>query len=223
MSDLPYTKAVIFGASGGIGAALADALPVDTVVRLSRQAGDFDLRDESSIQRAAARCADADFVFDATGALEIDGIGPEKSIIAVDAANMADQFALNAIGPMMILKHVMPHLARDRQTLFASLSARVGSIGDNRLGGWISYRAAKAALNQIIHTSAIEMTRRNKASICVALHPGTVDTALTRKYVGSHPSVTPQEAAQNLIAVMQKMTPDHTGGFYDWKGVQVPW
>lgn len=220
---MTYTKAVIFGASGGIGTALAEALPIDDVLRLSRSNGDFDLRDEASIRDAALRCVGADLVIDATGALELEGSAPEKTIQAVDPAVMAAQFAVNAIGPMMILKHVAPKMARNRQTLFASLSARVGSIGDNRLGGWISYRAAKAALNQIIHTSAIELSRRNAQSICVAVHPGTVETPLTRKYVGAHPSVSPDEAAANLLNVMASLTPDQTGGFFDWTGAAVPW
>jgi NAD(P)-dependent dehydrogenase (short-subunit alcohol dehydrogenase family) len=103
------------------------------------------------------------------------------------------------------------------------LSARVGSIGDNRLGGWYSYRAAKAALNQIIHTTSIELSRSHPQSICVALHPGTVKTDLTEKYVGSHPAVTPDKAAQQLLSVLETLSPTQTGLFFDWAGKKVAW
>ena len=107
--------------------------------------------------------------------------------------------------------------------VFAALSARVGSIGDNRLGGWYSYRTAKAALNQMIHTAAIELSRKRPESVCVALHPGTVATPFTEKYLGRHPSVTPQEAAQNLLAVLDGLGPRDTGLFFDWQGERVAW
>ncbi len=134
-----------------------------------------------------------------------------------------DQFALNAVGPALILRHAARLLPRDRRAVFAVLSARVGSIGDNRLGGWVSYRASKAAVNQIVHTAAIELARTHKQAICVVLHPGTVQTEFTRKYLGRHPAVAPDTAAANLLSVVQRLTPDDTGGFFDWAGKPVPW
>ncbi len=164
-----------------------------------------------------------DLIFVATGALEINGAVPEKSIRQISATSMADQFALNCIGPSLILKHSLPLLPKDRRAVFAALSARVGSIGDNRLGGWYAYRTAKAALNQMIRSASIEVSRSHNQAICVALHPGTVATDFTAKYLGRHPSVPPAEAAQNLLSVINDLTPDQTGQFFDWQGKAVPW
>ena len=164
-----------------------------------------------------------DCIIVATGALEIDGATPEKSIRAIDRKAMLDQFALNAVGPAMILTHVQDLLPRDGRSVVGMLSARVGSIGDNRIGGWISYRSAKAALNQIVHTASIELTRTHPESICVALHPGTVATPFTEKYLGRHPSVPPEHSAANLLEVMAGLTPADSGGFFDWAGKAVPW
>ena len=159
----------------------------------------------------------------ASGALEIDGARPEKALKQVTAQAMTDQFALNCIGPSLVLKHAVRLLPRDRRCVFAALSARVGSISDNGFGGWYSYRTAKAALNQMIHTGAIELARSHREAVCVALHPGTVATAFTAKYLGRHPSVPPQEAAQNLLAVTDGLTPADSGQFFDWQGKRVPW
>lgn len=220
------TRILILGASGGIGSALAEAHrgQGDEVVGLSRSADGFDITREASVD---AHLTALEGVFDriivATGALEIDGAEPEKTIKAVRAQAMADQFALNSIGPALVLRHAGKLLTRDRAAVMAVLSARVGSIGDNRMGGWISYRAAKAAVNQIVHTAAIELARTHKHSICVALHPGTVATPFTEKYLGRHPSVPAAEAAQNLIRVMDGLSPAQTGAFFDWAGKPVPW
>jgi NAD(P)-dependent dehydrogenase (short-subunit alcohol dehydrogenase family) len=218
-------RAVIFGASGGIGAALCAALGNRAeVVTLSRRENGLDLTDEATIAAAVAPLDGTfDLVFVATGALVIDGHGPEKSLRALSADSMAAQFALNAVGPALVLKHMVRHLPRDRVSRFAVLSARVGSIGDNALGGWYSYRAAKSALNQLIHTASIEVARTHPQSIVVALHPGTVDTALTAAHAGGHPTVTPAEAAANLLRVLDGLTPTETGGFFDWKGETIPW
>jgi len=136
---------------------------------------------------------------------------------------MMDQFALNAVGPALVLRHASKLMPGDRRAVFAVLSARVGSIGDNRLGGWISYRSAKAAVNQIVHTAAIELSRSHPQSICVALHPGTVETPFTEKYLGRHHAVPPEEAAGNLLNVVDGLTPAESGGFFDWAGKAVPW
>jgi len=164
-----------------------------------------------------------DVVLVATGALEIDGAAPEKTIKSISQKAMLDQFALNAVGPALVLRHAGDLLRRDAPCVFAVFSARVGSIGDNRIGGWISYRSAKAAVNQIVRTAAIELARSHKNSICVALHPGTVKTAFTAKYLARHPAVAPSEAAENLLAVIDGLTPADTGQFFDWAGKPVPW
>ena len=218
--------ALIIGASGGIGRALNDHLTTDgvKVTRLARSTDGFDLTDPDGAERMLASLSDPfDLIMVASGALEINGMGPEKSMRALSAKAMMDQFALNAVGPALVLKHVHRLLPRDRRSVIAVLSARVGSIGDNRLGGWVSYRAAKAAVNQIVHTAAIELARTHKQAICVALHPGTVKTAFTEKYLARHPAVEPNEAAANLLSVINGLTPADSGSFYDWAGKRVPW
>ena len=182
----PQLRALIIGASGGIGAAFVAALSNDKtyaeVIGLSRSQDGLDLTKEASIERLAdMQVGEFDLIICATGALEIDGQGPEKTIARLSPATMAQQFQVNAIGPALILKHFSPLLAQARRSVFAVLTARVGSIDDNRLGGWISYRAAKAAANQILRTSAIEITRKRPQSIVVALHPGTVETKLAAR------------------------------------------
>lgn len=223
-------KATVIGATGGIGGALADRLEADphcaVLVRLSRKETGFDLGDEATIARAAAEIrqdhGEMDLVFDATGALEIDGIGPEKSLRAIDPVVMARQFAVNAIGPALIFKHFAPLMPRGRRAALATLSARVGSIGDNRLGGWISYRAAKAALNQIVRTASVEIARTHPHAVVVAMHPGTVATALTAPF--RHGEATaPSQAAEQLLAVLDGLPSSSTGGFFAFDGQAVGW
>lgn len=219
-------RAMVIGASGGIGAAVAAALAARgiEVVGLSRSDDGLDVTDEASVAKhLGALEGTFDLVFVATGALEIDGVPPEKTIRDLTPQAMADQFALNCIGPAMVLKYAIPLLPKDRRAVIAVLSARVGSIGDNRLGGWYAYRTAKAAVNQVVHTTAIEVARTHRAAICVALHPGTVATEFTRDYLGRHPSVTPEDAAENLLSVIDGLTPEDTGGFFDWAGKAVAW
>jgi NAD(P)-dependent dehydrogenase (short-subunit alcohol dehydrogenase family) len=219
-------RALVIGSSGGIGAALVAALEArgSSVTGLSRSGDGLDITEEARVAAAAAaHPGPFDLVFDATGALEIEGRGPEKAIAAITPEAMAAQFALNAIGPALLIKHFHETLPREGRAVFATLSARVGSIGDNRLGGWISYRASKAALNQIVRTAAIEVKRKRPEAVVVALHPGTVRTGLTARYAGRHPTVTPEEAAGNLIAVLDGLTPGHSGGFFAWDGKAIPW
>jgi NAD(P)-dependent dehydrogenase (short-subunit alcohol dehydrogenase family) len=218
--------ALIIGASGGIGAAVREQLEARgvAVTCLSRSVEGFDLMEPDRASRMLDRLSGPfDLVLVASGALEISGNAPEKTIRSVSARAMMDQFALNAVGPALVLSRAHQLLPRQRRSVFAVLSARVGSIGDNRMGGWISYRAAKAAVNQIVHTSAIELARTHKQAICVALHPGTVKTEFTRKYLGRHPAVEPGEAARNLLSVIGGLLPADTGGFFDWAGKPVPW
>ena len=218
--------ALVIGASGGIGSAVCAALEARgvAVTGLSRSADGLDVTDESSVARVLGGLAGPfDLVFVATGALELDGRGPEKSLKHLEAEAMVAQFRLNCVGPSMVLKHAARLLPRDGRAVFAALSARVGSIGDNGFGGWYSSRTAKAALNQMIHTGAIELGRTHKGAICVALHPGTVETALTADYAKGHPTVPAEEAAANLLSVINGLVPEDTGQFFDWQGERVPW
>ena len=219
-------RALIVGASGGIGSAVAAGLDASgaQVVRLSRREDGLDVTDEGSVEAVlGALDPPFDLVLVATGALVVDGHEPEKSLRALTAKGLADQFALNAVGPALVLKHALRLLPRDRRAVFAALSARVGSIGDNRLGGWHSYRAAKAALNQILHGAAVELRRTHPEAIVLALHPGTVATGFTAKYAGHHPTVSPEEAAGNLLRVIKGATPEMSGGFHDYAGRGIPW
>jgi len=224
--------AVVFGASGGIGSALLATLSsTDSfrqVVGFSRRSSPpIDLLDEASLERAAtfaAELGELRLVIDATGFLHDDLQGPEKNWRQLDAGNLARSFALNAIGPALIMKHVLPRLPRSGKVVFATLSARVGSIGDNRLGGWYAYRASKAALNQLVRTAAVELARRSPEGICVALHPGTVDTPLSVPFApAGHDTHTPAKAAGHLLSVVEKLSAEANGGFFDWRGAPVPW
>jgi NAD(P)-dependent dehydrogenase (short-subunit alcohol dehydrogenase family) len=224
--------AVVFGASGGIGSALARALRrVETfaqVVAISRATEPaIDLLDEASIERAAKFASgqgELRLVIDATGFLHDARQKPEKSLRQIDPGNLARAFALNAIGPALIMKNVLPLLPQEGKAVFATLSARVGSIGDNRLGGWYAYRASKAALNQLVRTAAVELARRSPDAICVALHPGTVATTLSAPFEASGLEIhAPAAAARHLLAVAEQLTPSANGGFFDWRGQPVPW
>lgn len=219
-------RALVIGSSGGICAALGTALSRQgaQVVGLSRRVDGLDITDEVSVSAVMGRLEGAfDTVIVATGALELGGACPEKSLRNLTAETMQQQFAVNAVGPALVLKHAARLLPRDRPARFAALSARVGSIGDNALGGWYSYRAAKAALNQLIHTGAIELARSHPQSVVVTLHPGHVATPLSLKYGGNLASVSAEEAAQNLIRVLDGLIPADSGGFFDWAGKAIPW
>ena len=219
-------QALVIGASGGIGGALCTELASQgwQVMGLSRSIDGLDVTDEASIaQHLGALKGPFQRIIIATGALEIDGHAPEKALKHLSAEGMALQFALNTIGPALVMKHAVALLPRDAPCVVAALSARVGSIEDNRAGGWHSYRAAKAALNQIIRGAAIELGRSHKHAVCVALHPGTVATSFTEKYLGRHPAVPAPEAAANLIQVMDGLRPADSGQFFDWAGKRVAW
>ena len=220
-------NALVLGATGGIGAAVMAALDSDgwTVTGLSRADG-LDWRVPARAEAAlltAAKTGPFQMIFDATGALEIDGHRPEKSLSAIDAGAMEAQFAVNAIGPALILKHYKALIPGEGRAVFATLSARVGSIGDNRLGGWIAYRASKAALNQIVRTAAVEIARTRPEAAVVALHPGTVHTGLSEDFVRKEDVFTPAEAAQKLLSVLDGLGPAATGGFFAYDGTAIPW
>lgn len=229
MTSLPKDyRAIVIGASGGIGAAIHHALTDDKdcgeVIGLSRSGTGLDLTDETAVADAAATLSgDFHLIFCATGALTIDGIGPEKSLRQISPDAMMKQFALNAVGPALVLKHFAPKLARKERALMGFLSARVGSIGDNRLGGWISYRAAKAALNQIVHTASIELSRTHPQAVIAALHPGTVATSLTAAYAAGHQPMAPDESASLLLTVLDNLAPSQTGGFHAYDGSPIVW
>lgn len=224
-------RAIVIGASGGIGGAVLSLLEADArcayALPLSRSKDDLDITDEKSVAVAASRLGDQrgtfDLIFNATGALTIDGVGPEKSIKAINPLQMAKQFAVNAIGPALLLKHFAPLLKREEKCVFASLSARVGSIGDNRLGGWISYRASKAAQNQITRTAAIEIMRTNSQAIVVALHPGTVATDLSQPFTKGRDRFEPEESAARLLKTIDALTADQTGQFFAYDGSRIEW
>lgn len=224
--------AVIFGASGGIGSALTRHLQAQNkythVIPLSRSSDPaIDLLDEASLQMAishAANFGELRLMIDATGFLHDAQQSPEKSLRQLNADALARSFALNAIGPALIMKHALPLIPRTGKAVFATLSARVGSIADNRLGGWYSYRAAKAALNQLVKTASVELARRSKQAICVALHPGTVATSLSAPFSAQGLDVhSPDEAARHLLEVIDRLDESANGCFYDWRGQHIPW
>ena len=234
------SSAAVFGASGGIGAALALALAErgarvtagsrsGSAPRHKRVRGfSFDLDDEDSIAAAAQTLSDdlPQLVIVATGVLTLaDGTGPERSYRRLDGEAMMRVLRLNTVGPALVAKHVLPLFARDERCVFAALSARVGSIGDNRLGGWHSYRASKAALNMLLKNFAIELGRTHKQAIICGLHPGTVDTALSEPFQGNVPDgklFSPQRSAGHLLDVIDGLGPDDSGGVFDWAGERVP-
>jgi NAD(P)-dependent dehydrogenase (short-subunit alcohol dehydrogenase family) len=220
------TRSLVVGASGGIGAALLQALVArgDTVVGLSRSGDGLDVADADAVARVMGGLDGTfDTIFVATGALVIDGQGPEKTLKSLDPAVVSAQFALNAIGPMLVLKHALRLLPKDRPARFGVMSARVGSIADNALGGWYSYRAAKAALNQLIHTGAVEVARSHPQAVLALMHPGTVDTAFTAAYQPAYQKLTPAQSAEGLLRVLDSLTPAQSGGFFDVQGQVVPW
>lgn len=227
--------AVVVGASGGIGAAFEAALieegAYEVVHGLARSRGgaqQLDLRNEDSIAAAAATVAKGPpprLVIVATGVLHADGHGPEKALRDLDPAWLAQVYAVNAIGPALVAKHFLPLMPRGERTVFAALSARVGSISDNQLGGWYGYRASKAALNMLVRNLAIEERRRNSRAIMVALHPGTVDTALSRPFQGN---VQPgrlfdaERAALQLLDVIEDLKAPDSGKLFDFEGKEIP-
>lgn len=235
-------NAVVVGASGGLGQAFVVGLTrcptVSQVVRLSRSQPKggtgawypIELESEDSIVEAASAIKDSlgtlHLVIVATGVLHAgDGLQPEKSWRALSAGAMETAFRLNTTGPALIAKHLLPLLARDRKAAFAALSARVGSIEDNQLGGWYAYRASKAALNMVIKTLAIELARRHPLALCVGLHPGTVDTALSKPFQSGVPQERlfwPDQSAQHLLAVLDRLAPEDSGHLYAWDGRRIP-
>ena len=227
---------VVVGATGGIGRALVQtlqtALPHAEVLAFSRQSVPaLDLQQESSLsevaecigQRCRATGRTLRLVINATGTLH-KPYPPEKSWSQLDGAAMAHVFAINTLGPALLMKHLLPLLPRQGKAVFATLSAKVGSIGDNHLGGWYSYRASKAALNQLVRTAAVELRRRHPDAICVALHPGTVETELSTPFAKTGLDVvSPAHAAARLLQVIDGLKASDSGGFFNHDGSTLPW
>jgi NAD(P)-dependent dehydrogenase (short-subunit alcohol dehydrogenase family) len=167
-----------------------------------------------------------EWVIVATGVLTLpDGTGPERTYKRLDPAIMAQVFALNTIGPALVAKHMLPLMPRGERFVFAALSARVGSISDNRLGGWHSYRASKAALNMLLRNFALEMARTHPLGVVAGLHPGTVDSALSQPFQSGLPEgqlTAPEAAAANLLGVLARLTPEQSGRVFDFRGEEVP-
>jgi NAD(P)-dependent dehydrogenase (short-subunit alcohol dehydrogenase family) len=218
---------------------LSRASPVESVFALSRSAIEspeprvhpltLDIEDEPSIRAAAdairERVPALHLVIVATGILHGDGLEPEKTWRSLDPEALATAFRINAVGPALVAKHFLPLLARDRKAVFAALSARVGSISDNRLGGWHAYRTSKAALNMLIRTLAIELARVAPQALCVGLHPGTVNTGLSEPFQANVPEgrlFSPAFAAGRLLAVLDGLSPDQSGTVFAWDGQAVP-
>lgn len=190
----------------------------------------LEVTDEESVADLGARLRGSlgplGLVLNVSGLLHGDGQWPEKRLEDVNAAALARSFAVNAAGPLLVARELWPLLARAPRAVLANVSARVGSIGDNRLGGWYAYRASKAAQNQLTRTLAIELGRRAPRVICVALHPGTTDTGLSRPFQSRVPAgrlFSPDDAAARLLAVIDGLGPEDSGGFFAWDGQPVPW
>lgn len=223
--------AVVVGASGGIGAAVVRQLEASgrfaVVHALSRSRTGFDLEDEASIEAAAARVADGPaptLVLVATGVLH-HGFEPERGYRALTAEHMLRDYRINTVGPALVAKHFLPLVPRDQRSVFAALSARVGSIGDNRLGGWHSYRASKAALNMVLRNLAVELGRTHPQGVVAGLHPGTVDTALSQPFQrGVKPEAlsTADRSAARLLTIIDGLTPADSGGVFAWDGARIP-
>jgi NAD(P)-dependent dehydrogenase (short-subunit alcohol dehydrogenase family) len=231
--------AVVIGASGGLGAALRSSLAsgggFSQVLGLSRSgsldgAPLLDITDEASISASAdwlklqSTAQPLRLVIVATGLLHEGGAGPERSLAHLDAAYLQRVMAVNAIGPALLLKHLAPLLPREGLVKLVFISAKVGSIGDNALGGWYGYRASKAALNQIVKTASIELVRRNKLVCCVAMHPGTVETGLSEPFSKSGLNVRPATlAALEILRVVEGLSSSDNGSFVDYLGARLPW
>ena len=226
----PRFRALVVGGSGAIGGAFVEALRADpacaevlSLHRRSAPAVDFD--DEASIEAAAAAVASQGpfhLIVNAAGLLHTPRFQPEKKLGDLHYAQLLETFRSNTFGPALLLRHFSPLLDAERGVL-ALLSAKVGSIGDNRLGGWYGYRASKAALNMLVKTAAIELRRSRPQAVVVALHPGTVSSALSRPYRGDEIGRPPSLAAAQMLAVLGTLGPADSGQFVGWDGQRLPW
>lgn len=228
-------NAIIIGASGGIGGALYHALSghpkAGNILGFARtpSAGHhpIDLDDDASLIAAAATArphGPFHLIINATGRLHGDGLSPEKTWRHLEHDALTSAYQANCIGPVMAARHFLPLLAKDGKALYGFLSARVGSISDNRIGGWHGYRAAKAGLNMMIKNLAIEMAMKSREAIIIGLHPGTVATSLSKPFRGNvrHDIFTPEIAAQHLLTVINNAAPGDSGSQIGWDGRTIP-
>lgn len=233
----------VFGTGGGIGKSFVDAFANDSSVEqvhafsrnpdqdvpASVSTHKFDMLDEASIEHATeliSKSGPLHLAVVATGTLHDSHAKPEKRARDLSSLSMEHLFRVNAIGPALIGKHLLPLLDRDRKSVFAALSARVGSIQDNQLGGWHSYRASKAALNMFVKNHAIELAYSNSNAVCVTLHPGTVDTHLSEPFQRGIPKdklFSPDDAVAQMLSVIDSLTPADTGGLFAWDGQRIPY
>ena len=224
-------KALVIGSSGAIGGTFVAAFHADAkcthVQVVSRQADTgFDLLNDESISAQASLAREKgpfEIIIDATGALNIHGVGPEKSLNGLNSDHLMQSFHVNAIGPALVMRHFSPLLAKG-SSVYAKLSARVGSIADNKKGGWYGYRASKAALNMMLQTAAIELQRKNPTLRVVALQPGTVRSKLSEPYTNSQVHLLEPDASVLGMLTALKALPARTGAhFVDHKGSEIPW
>ena len=224
--------AVVIGNSGSIGSAIEKELSdqgFKNIIGFNRSSNPrLDLLNEETIAQSAQFIKDKDIpvsiVFDATGLLHDDNNMPEKTYKNIDQIFMRKNFEINVMGPALIMKYFLPLLDKEEKSIFASISAKVGSISDNRYGGWYSYRASKAALNQMIKTASIEMKMKNQNVICLAIHPGTVESKLSKPFQKNDLTIqSPQESASNIFKILTSSTSKDTGSFYNWDGKIIDW
>ena len=241
----PPIRALVFGSSGGLGRVITDLLRAQPAVgevtggevtggevyaasRGNEDPWGFSFDDESSIARgvaAATAKGPLDLVIVATGILHTEALQPEKTWRSLTAESLQTLFQVNAVGPALIAKHCLPHLRRDAKAVFAAISARVGSIEDNQRGGWHSYRASKAALNMLLRNFAIELKLRNPRALCVGLHPGTVDTALSQPFQSGLPAgqlQSPLASAAAMLNVIDRLRVEDSGRLWAWDGSPIP-
>jgi len=224
-------RALVIGSTGSIGAACVEVLKADPncsgVVALSRQSEvPLLLENEASIAEAADACrsgAPYQLILDTTGALTIDGQGPEKSLSALSPERLMRSFQINTIGPALVMKHFIPLMDGQHRAIYAKLSARVGSISDNKKGGWYGYRSAKAALNMMLQTAAIETLRKKPQAIFVALQPGTVASRLTTPFVRQEDCLAPSASAQGMLRAMDSLQVSDGAQFIDYAGNKIAW
>tara|TARA_B100000886_G_scaffold131199_1_gene88447 strand:- start:6698 stop:7396 length:699 start_codon:yes stop_codon:yes gene_type:complete len=225
---------VVIGGTGSIGRAISEqirSLGFKEIIIIGRRTNpSIDFNDEQTIKNAAEFIKNKkkaiSILFDATGILhdEENNQMPEKTLKNINLKFAQKNFLINTIGPSLLIKHFAPLLDIEQKSVFATLSAKVGSISDNGFGGWYSYRASKAALNQLIKTASIEMKIKNKNSIFIALHPGTVKSKLSKPFQKSNLKIqTPEESAGHLITIIKEVKTSETGKFFNWDGTELPW
>ena len=192
---------------------------------------ELDLESQSSINDCGGEIINSnislDLILNVSGFLHGDSVKPEKRVSDLNYESLSKNFAINAFGPILLTSKLLPLLKDSPHSVIANLSAKVGSIEDNNTGGWYSYRSSKAAQNMLTKNLAIELSRNSRFNtLCVSLHPGTVDTDLSKpfsKNIDSSNLFTPQEGVENLIKVINNLNEEDTGNFFDWSGNKIPW